>query len=396
MEEDERQSFATYRGLLIICCGAAFLCYFGSYMRLPVVPLYARSLGADTVQVGAINAAFFMTAALLSFPLGLVSDRLGRKLVASAGLIILAGTSFLLYFSSTPAQLVLIYLLFGIGLAAFGPTMMSFVADISPPTHLGRSYGWYTTALYGGMSLGPAVGGAVAQAMGYPRVFLISGAFIFANFWLILFVLPRSPQTCGEKSKNLSAAAKVLFRNRPLMACWLATLGGCFGLGMFITFVPLHAQNQDLSVGQIGFVFSIQGIVNALSRIPFGHMSDRVTKRGNLVVAGIIGLTASMAGFAISTGPLLFMFSAGVLGAGMGLAFTSIGALTAEVVPPELRGLAMGGYNTSIYLGLMLNSAFMGAVIKAIGFYGGFFISASVNLLMALLFYFLMRSGRAA
>jgi len=34
-------------------------------------------------------------------------------------------------------------------------------------------------------------------------------------------------------------------RNWPLLACWFVTFGGCVGLGMFVTYVPLHAREQD-------------------------------------------------------------------------------------------------------------------------------------------------------
>ena len=132
----------SYGTLLFICCGVAFAGYLGSNMRLPVVPLYAKSVGADTVQIGIINSAFLLMAGILSLPLGILSDRFGRKLFASLGLVVLTVTSFLLYFSRTPMQLFWIYLFFGAGVAAFGPTMMAFVADFSPTTHLGRSYGW--------------------------------------------------------------------------------------------------------------------------------------------------------------------------------------------------------------------------------------------------------------
>ena len=135
----------SYRMLMLISCGAAFGCYFATNMRLPVVPLYARSLGINTAQIGFINSAFFLMAGFLSLPFGFVSDRWGRKLLASLGLLVLTGASFLLYFSNTFVQLTWAYIFIGIGVAAFSPTMMSFVADISPVTHLGRSYGWYTT-----------------------------------------------------------------------------------------------------------------------------------------------------------------------------------------------------------------------------------------------------------
>ncbi len=182
-----------YLTLLGICCAVVFGCYFGTYMRMPVVPLYAVTLGADTVQVGLINAAFLLMAGMLSLPLGLISDRLGAKLTAAVGVLILSASSFLVCFSRTPQQLIGIYLFSGIGLAAFGPTIMAFVANISPATHLGRSYGWYTTALYSGMTLGPAVGGFVAQHASFFQTFFISGLSIFLTFWVLIFTLPARP-----------------------------------------------------------------------------------------------------------------------------------------------------------------------------------------------------------
>jgi MFS transporter, DHA1 family, multidrug resistance protein len=394
MNPDAAIDLPRYRRLMLICCLVVFGCYFGTYMRLPIVPLYARSLGAGTTEVGLINAAFLFMAGSLSLPLGLLSDRLSMKILALVGVALLAGTSFLLSLSSTPAQLVWIYLLSGVGLAAFGPTIMGFVANFSPPTHLGRSYGWYTTALYTGMSLGPAAGGFVAQGLGFPSVFNLAGAAIFVTFWVLFFFLPRARQVLGARPPAPRLGLDMLrelARNRHLLGCWLATLGSCFGLGMFLTYLPLHAHDQGLSYGQIGLVFAFQGLLNVLCRIPFGHLSDRVAKRSNLVVIGLIGLAAPLGGYGLAHTTGQFLICTGVLGASMGLTFTSIGALTAETAAPALRGLAMGGYNASIYLGMMLSSACMGPVIHRFGFAGGFYLTTVINLLVAAGFYLLMQ-----
>jgi len=383
----------SYSTLLFICCGVAFGGYLGSHMRIPVVPLYAQSLGADTVLVGIINSAFLLMAALLSLPLGMMSDRLGRKRLACFGALILSATSFLLYFSKTPWQMVWIYLFFGMGLAAFGPTMMSLVADISPATHLGRSYGWYTTALYTSMSLGPALGGFLAEELGFLQVFVISGILVFITFWLILLYLPRARHILKDRNKkNESGVARKLLQNRPLVGCWLVTLGGCFGLGMFVTFLPLHADNQGLNVAEIGLIFAVQGLWNALSRIPFGYLSDRVARRGTLVIVGLLGYSGAMVGFALSTSLIHFILTSILLGISMGLAFTSVGALIAEVVDQESRGLAMGGYNTCIYFGMMLSSALMGGVIQKIGFANSFHLTGLLNFLLIGFFFLFMKN----
>ena len=350
-------------------------------MRLPVVPLYARSLGITTAQIGIINAAFYLMAGLLSLPLGMMSDRTGIKPVASAGVAILALSAFSLYLCGNFPALSLAYLFFGIGTAAFGPTMMSFVAQISPGTHLGRSYGWYTTALFCGMSLGPAAGGLMAQQTGFIPVFIAVGVILLLDLGVLAFFMPAGApkRTAAPGSKKTSPPLKDLFANRPLMACWQITLWACFGLGMFTSFIPLHAQNLGLNVKEIGLIFLVQGLCNGFSRIPFGHLSDKVTRRETLVIIGLCGYTLSLGGFGLA-GTLAHLIAFAVLsGCSMGLAFTSIGALIAEVVPPESRGVAMGGYNTCIYFGMMLSSACMGGLIQAIGFANGFYLTALLN-----------------
>jgi DHA1 family multidrug resistance protein-like MFS transporter len=383
-----------YATLLLICCAVVLGCYFGTYMRFPVVPLYARSLGADTVLIGVINAAFLLAAGTLSLPLGLIADRLGMKRLAGVGLLLLAASSFLLAVSSTPHQLIWIYLVSGAGLAAFGPTMMSYVAGISPPTHLGRSYGWYTTALYAGMSLGPGAGGFVAEAGGFPLVFILSGLSIFATFWVMCLFLPRARQVMPLRPRQPAvgkAVIRQIGKNFPLLGAWLATGGGCFGLGVFITYLPLHAHEQGLTYGQIGLVFAVQGLMNAVSRLPFGHLSDRVKHRSLLVVWGLLGVAASLAGYGLSRRPLHFILCAVVMGIGMGLAFTSVAALCVEAVPPEHRGVAMGGYNSAIYLGMMVSAAGLGPVISLVGFKDGFLLTTLITLLITGISFLLMK-----
>lgn len=389
----EKSPTHSYRFLLAVCCALGFASYVASYMRIPVVPLFAQDLGAGAVMVGLINSAFLLTTGVCALPLGMLADRWGRKLVVTAGLLISLGTSLLLAVSIAPWQLLVIYLFFGLGLAAIGPTLMAYVADLSPASHLGRSYGAYTLAIYSGMSLGPALGGWVADWLGFRLLFVTAALLVGLVVLLAVFFLPGSagaphPASKGSHHQN---SWRRLFPNRPLMACWLITFGGCFGLGTFITFAPLYTKAQGLSVGDIGLVFGIQAAVNALSRIPFGRLSDRLGRRWVQAVLGFLGLGAALVGFGLAQSLPQFLFAAGALGLAMGLGFTPVGALIAEVVPPADRGLAMGGYNTCIYLSMMFSSALMGGVIRLIGFSGSFALSGLVVALTTGGFYLLIR-----
>ena len=384
--------------LLLLACVISFVCFFGSYMRIPIVPLFATSLGANAAQVGLINSAFMLMAGALSIPSGLVSDRLGRRIPLLGGLVLLAGSSFLLYWSNSPLQMAGIYLLFGIGLSAFSPTLMSYVADVTPPEVLGQAYGWYTMALYGGMTLGPAAGGFLGTALGLRKVFLVAGGLILAMFVVALLFLPASPSahSRGTASPAILPALTGLMQNRRLIACLVATLGTCFGFGMFVTFMPLYIRSQGMHSGHVGFVFAAQALANAVSRLPSGKLSDRVADRSVLVTGGLAVFALVLASFGLCRSVLPLMGTAAVMGISMGVAFTAVCALIADVVPREQRGLAMGCYNTSVYAGMMICAAGMGGVIQQQGFRMAFFLNGAVGVATLLLFTTLYRRPKPA
>jgi MFS transporter, DHA1 family, multidrug resistance protein len=223
------------------------------------------------------------------------------------------------------------------------------------------------------MSLGPALGGWVADWLGFRLLFLASAALVALIFVPALALLPGSglaPHPASAPPKDPPSWRRLL-GNRALLGCWLLTFGGCFGLGIFITFAPLFMKDQGLSVGNIGLVFALQAAVNALSRIPCGRLSDRLERRWDQAIAGFVLLGVALAAFGWAHTLLHFLAAAAVLGFAMGLGFTPVGALIAEVVPPEARGLAMGGYNTCIYLSMMLSSAIMGGSFTGSALRGG-------------------------
>jgi MFS transporter, DHA1 family, multidrug resistance protein len=377
--------------LLLTACIISFICFLGSYMRIPIVPLLATSLGADTVQVGFINGAFMLVAGALSIPSGLVSDRLGRRLPLLGGLVLLGSSSLLLFWSNSPLQIALIYLLFGFGLSAFSPTLMSYVADFTPPEVLGQAYGWYTMALYGGMTLGPALGGFAASLCGLRSVFLLSGSLIFAMLLVAFFLLPPVEHHGGRHRLEIRPALHGLMQNRPLIACLVATAGGCFGFGMFVTFMPLYIRSQGMATGGVGMVFATQALANALSRLPSGKLCDRLADRSILVTGGLSLFAVAVACFCFCHSVASLMAVAAVMGMSMGVAFTVVCALIADSVPRELRGLAMGCYNTCVYAGMMICSIGMGGVIRARGYGFGFLVTGGAVLAVMLLFRFLYR-----
>lgn len=383
------------RASFLVLCLIGAATFFSSYLRIPVLPLFAATLGAGPAQVGLINGAFMVTAGVLSIPAGLLVDRLGRTKPVIGGIAATAVSSLLVTQCTSALQMAGAYLLFGAGLAAFAPAMLSLVADVVPPERLGRSYGWYTTAIYVAMTLGPASGGYLAKTVGLRMVFFVSGGLLAGMAVMAVLTLPRTQPRCKTELHAALAGSITLLQSRPLRACLLATIGSCIGFGLFLTFLPLFAASHGLDPAQTGLVFATQAITNVVGRVPIGMIADRVDRR-LLVASGLLILALSLAALGQSS-QLVSMISCTIgLGAGMALTFTAISALIVEQVDRAQRGLAMGMYNSCIYLGMMLGSTSMGVAFKWVGYATGFLAAGLAVLVSQMLFVLLMKGQRVS
>src|SRR3989304_2860424 len=308
---------------VFVACALSFILYLGAYMRLPLVPLFASDLGATTVQVGMINAGFMVAAALLSLPLGLVSDRLGRKRLILSGMAISGLTSLFLLLVRTPLQVGAVYLFAGVGLACFSPSMMSYVGDVSPPHFLGRAYGWYTSSLYLGMAAGPGLGGAIADG-GFRTAFLFSAAVIAAG---ILGGGPRTPPPpagiripVGHLADRTGKRERYIVAGNLFFALCIALIGAFRGA------VPLYLLFFGIG-GGMGAACPAIGAVLSESAPP--RVRGLAMGGYNTCIYGGFAVSAATLGAVISR----FGFAAGFAVAG-GLCALSVGAVVL-LFPPS-------------------------------------------------------------
>src|SRR5229473_3553469 len=139
---------------------AVFVSGTGIGSILPILPLYLRERGASYALVGVVVAAALVAQAVGQWPAGWLADRLGRREMMVAGLLL-----------SAAASLVFVQPL---GFAAAAPAERAAVADVVPPGELGMAYGWVSAARMSGLIVGPALGGLLA-VFGRWTVFLTTG-----------------------------------------------------------------------------------------------------------------------------------------------------------------------------------------------------------------------------
>jgi len=125
-------------GQLTRLCAAGALAY-GSYamVRSPVLPLYARQLGATPEVVGLVVAASTLTGVFLKFPAGAFSDVVGRRVVLVAGACVFALLPLGYLVTTGLAALVIVRLVHGSATALFGPVASATLSDLAPPDQRG-------------------------------------------------------------------------------------------------------------------------------------------------------------------------------------------------------------------------------------------------------------------
>jgi MFS family permease len=365
---------------LLLACLITAVHYTGAYMRVPVLPLYARGHGASPAEVGAIVAAHMGLAALTAVPFGLASDRWGRTRLLFAGTLASALTSFALAAVTSLWTLALVYAAAGLGVAAFTPAMMSLVGDTAEPGAIARAYGWYTTALYAGFGLGPILGGAAAERWGERSAFLAAGGIITVALALAALLIPQVPLSPRSAAGGSLSAALATPR---VLASWIATVAGIGALGSVLTFFPLLARDRGLGPAAIGLVLGVQALVNTATRAPAGWMLDHSRARQPYVLGGILltGLLTAMLPLAHRIEEFLLLTAA--LGLALGVAFVAVGAVLTEATTPATRGAVMGGYSTAIYVGFAAAAFGLGPVMGTWGYEIGFALAGGCTAAMA-------------
>ena len=135
----------------------AFVDMVGLLMILPLMPFYARTLGASALMVALLMSSF-TAAQLLSAPLwGRVSDRYGRRPALLIGLGAAAIAYVVFAYATTIWLLLLSRVVQGAGGGTTG-VVQAYVADAVEPEERAKALGWISAATNVGVALGPPVG----------------------------------------------------------------------------------------------------------------------------------------------------------------------------------------------------------------------------------------------
>jgi MFS transporter, DHA1 family, multidrug resistance protein len=259
---------------------SVFIALLGIGIIVPILPVFARELGASGFSLGMIIAAFSVTRGLLLPAVGNLSDRWGRKGFLVAGLLIYGLVGLLIPHATSVGNLIAIRGFHGVGSAMIVPIGMAYMSLLAPAGEEGRYMSYLNIAIFSGIGCGPLIGGLIFDLWGVAAVFYLMALLSFAAFFLVIRHMPR--HLAGdrrEKPPGLLQSLMKMLRSRKTCGILLARYTTMIIMVPTMAFLPLIMAGWQDSTGlQIGMVIACRTIVNALLQIPLGKLADRSSK----------------------------------------------------------------------------------------------------------------------
>jgi EmrB/QacA subfamily drug resistance transporter len=413
---DARQRVAVLR----VMCLALMMVVAAVASLNVALPGIARDTGATQTQLQWIVDAYALTFAALLLPAGAIGDRFGRRPVLGLGLTLYGLASLAALFLHTPAQLIGLRVLMGVGAAFVMPVTLSVITTVFPPEERGKAVGTWAGVAAGGAVLGLLTSGVLLQWLSWPSIFALNVVLAALALAGTVAVVPATRESRPPRLDpvgtliSVGSLAALVFGiieapehgwSNPLTATALAA-----GAGGIVAFVlwelrrrepmldPRNFLRRGFGAGSLsvtvqffaafGFLFlalpylqlvkgysplhaSAALLPMALVVIPLSRVSPMIAGRVGVRVAGAAGLALMAAGFLVlatlDAGSSYWLFLAGLVPFGAGMALAGAPATTAIVasLPREKQGVASAVNDVSRELGGALGIAVLGSLFNS-------------------------------
>jgi multidrug resistance protein len=359
-------------GKLVVLMITAFIDMAGVLMVVPLLPFYAKNMGAGGLVVGALVASFAV-AQLVSAPMwGRFSDRYGRRPALLVGLGASAIAYVIFAYSNSLFLLFLSRIVQGAGGGTVG-VIQAYVTDAVEPKDRARALGWLSAATNAGVAIGPVIGSASThlshRAPGLVAATLCIINIVFASRYLVeshdMAEAKKNPQ---KKGRSREAIWQVITNSSDPKArlIWIYAIGMGAFMGMNAILALFLAARFGVTEKTIGFFYLYIGIISIVTRA--GILGKAVDKFGeaklsrlgmSLLATGLVALPfihrfidapalgRTLGGEIPVTFKVVMSFvpilaAVALIPLGTAFTFPCVTALLSRVIPSNERGLWMG------------------------------------------------------
>lgn len=314
---------------------------------------------------------------------GVLLDRLGRKPVLVAALLLyaLAGTAG--FFLNSLSAILVSRALLGLAVAGIMSGFTTLILDYFSGAKLNQFMGYQGAFIGLGGMVFLLMAGVLAD-VGWRFPFLVH-LFAFLVLPGVLFTITEPPRQT-ESAQEARSVGKSQFPFKAIAPIYITSFIGMVIFFIFPVQLPFYLTAQGgVSNSQVGLALSLQTLSSIFIALQYQRLKAR------LPFAAIFALV--FLAFSINhlivwlTGSYgLLMVGLLIGGLGIGLFPPNNSVWLAEVTPPALRGRAVGGMTSAIFLGQFFSPIFTQPLVQQVGIEGTFGIAGGVSLLIAAVF----------
>ncbi|MDP9131518.1 MAG: MFS transporter [Nitrospirota bacterium] len=387
----------TARSFFYLCALGVFCFISYNLVRMPVLALFAESLGAGPERIGLIVSVSTITGVLLKLPSGALSDIYGRKLLLRIGVVAFGLPPFIYPFVSDLNVLTGLRFVHGLATAIFAPSALATVADLYKERR-GTAMGTYTACTQSGALLGPFLGGWLVYTAGFSTAFVTAG--VFGCIAILIFFslhLDEPPPRVLEKGlapvlAEMGRGFLAVARNRRVLITSSTDAAKMIANGALMAFLPLYGLSVGLNPGEVGLLFSVQAVTSFFSKPIMGRVSDRVGRQPLIVIGLLICAATFISMPHVDSFAVLLVLSSG-FGFGEAVVSSSSAALVADSSEFKRLGAGMGMQGTVMDIGHASGPLLAGLLIAHASYQSAFAVIAGLQLLAAIVFWATMRTS---
>jgi MFS family permease len=339
----------------------------GLFLIMPVLSVYAKDVpgGESAVLVGLALGIYGLTQALFHLPYGWLSDRLGRKPVIVAGLLVFALGSAVAAGASNIAWIIVGRVLQGAG--AISSVLIAFIADLTAEENRTKAMAIVGSSIGASFAIAIVAAPALFAWLGMSGLFTVIGLSALVAIGLLLWLVPPAPAVLATPSTHRSAFAAALRSS----ALWRLNLGvfvlHATQIALFII-VPRLLETAGLPIA-LHWKIYLPAILLSFGLMATAiYLTEKIGGLKTTMLAAIICLLLSQLVFIrLPDTPGQIAILLLIYFAGFNILEAVQPASVAKQAHHACRGAAMGVYNTAQALGYFVGGAAGGALLNYAG-----------------------------
>jgi FSR family fosmidomycin resistance protein-like MFS transporter len=327
----------------------------GTGLLTALLPLIRQSLGLSYLQSGLLLSAFTITAGLSQFPGGWIGDRIPRHIAIAIGLGGVSLTALAVGLSPSYYPMLFILVVMGIFAGAYHPSAVSMLSGFFEERRRGKVIALHMVGGSIGFTIGPVLGGLIAEFLGWRFAFIILSLPALAAVPLILKKFKQKEPSNSRNSINETAPQpmprriSILQVLRPIAIIFILAVVMQLIAGSALAFIPIYlVDKHNIAPAYAAMMMGIVRIGGIAGSLFGGWLSDMWGRKKAIFLA------------LVATGPVLYLlaelpFNAGFIvililfGLLMYMRQATVQPFLMGSVPPQLRATIFG-----IYFGLGL------------------------------------------